>query len=211
MPHLKKPIIFFEKKYKVYTRSTKSYERMDILLKVSNDEYLDPDDWRKSKKYLPFVSRKYWETLKNLCFDGTTLIVKLSGLHYDPFGGKEFLFSKMNRSNLIVHYHHWKLKNYREEESFCLLECNESIFKELFRRFWFSSACEVSFQGIILKSTRSPDFFRWYLRQKGEDKFEGLLEKAELMFDNLHNGFHFRVNAPNKKYNLNKLFNKLIA
>lgn len=208
---LKKVNISFEKKYKIYKRSARLYQRIEILSQVKNGEYLDPDDWKESEKFLPFVSRKYWNTFQSLCFDGATLIVKLSGLHYDPFLAKELLFSKTGRSNIIVHYHHWELKDHSEEDSFCLLECNNTLFKTLFHRFWFSPGCEIRFQGIVLKSTRSADFFRWFLRQESPNKNKALLDRAELVFDNLHNGFHFKVESGKKGIDLRKLFKELVA
>jgi len=180
---------------------------LDIFTKVGG-EYVNPDSL-STTQLIPKFKRKYWGLLRKFYMNGCTILVRLSGLHYDPFEAREYLLSSEKRNNMIVYYRQWRFEKFSEEASYCLIECDKKLFKTLFDRYWFSVAEERRFEAFVLKTQKARQLVKTYQNSEiaGDDK--ELLRVAELMIDNLHNGFHFRVLSNKSKLQLSAILHEL--
>jgi hypothetical protein len=162
-----------------------------VLLKV-NGKSLDVDSLSRSDPIIHQVAATYWRIIKKLQLPGCGVLVRLSGLHYDPFTAKDLMFSATQHRNIIVQYRSWRLRDYTEGESYCLVESEPAMFKQLFEKYWFSVGEEHRFEAFIIRKDKLRRFDKWYKQADSRAKDTTLHKMAEVVLDNQYNGFHFR-------------------
>ncbi len=182
--------------------NSETYVSCEFLLKI-NDEIFDMEN---DEKYLIKIrdrlSETYFKYIEKLCPEGSTIVVKLSGLHFDFVDFlKNYTFSKDSRNHIISHYHHWKIDDSEgiDEDTYVLIKCDKRLFKELYDLYWFSINVEYHFEGIILNPDDVMYVEKWCRLDENKDKMDSLINKAVLIFDNLYNGFHFQIITDKKK------------
>jgi hypothetical protein len=124
------------------------------------------------------------------------IVVKLSGIHVNILDLlKEYTFGEESRNHAIFHYHHWKVDNSDaiDEDAFMILKCDDNLFEDLFDKYWFSFDAEYHFEGIILKDEDTVFLEKWSRSDENDTKRDLIIDKSLLVFDNLHNGFHFKI------------------
>lgn len=197
----------FEKKSKSKIVRGLEYNVCDVLLK-DGEQYFEPDlVTEHSKSMLRAVQRIYWDTFRKYYLNGFTMLVKLSGLHFDINDVHEFVVAEDKRTPMILHYQSWPIdaSGSYEEDSFALIVCNRLLFKQLFNRYWFALGCEIHFEGIVLEPSELVHMAKWIRKKRNRHTYSDLINKALLIFDNLHNGFHFRIIAREKYSKLQRI------
>ena len=172
------------------------YSQCDILLKY-RDDYLDPDEnIEVSKNIQKLVSDKYWTIL--CCFlSNHKTVVKISGVHFNISKFLDFYsHGQGSANNIICHYHHWRAidEDAVDEEKFALIECRDTILlKEIFEKYWFPVGAELHTEIMILNDDCIAQVEPWSRKKDNEQKMKDLLDMSLFLFDNMHNGFHFKV------------------
>ena len=203
--------IEFEKRIKHRKIDGARYECWEILVKINgeffNQDAVTPNAKRTQKK----IHKRYWNTINKFYLDGCTMVVRLSGLHFNLDDVKKYLFAKdSRRDNMILHYLRWVVQEDGTllKDRFALFECRgRGEFKKFFDEFWFALGFELRFEGILLNPERALDIEKWSRRTDNQRTYDALIRMSELIFDNQHNGFHFRV-ISREKYS--KLINNVL-
>lgn len=197
-------VIEFEKRMKSKKLGSVEYRMLDVLLKV-NDQYFDSNlETEKGKNTQKGIQQIYWNNFRKYYLDDYVMVVRLSGLHFNINEIREYIYSDDGRTSMILHYHAWPIdKNGTYDiDSFVLLVCNKRLFKKLFEKFWFALGCEIHFEGILVEPSKIYYLPKWSGRQESSRKYSDLLLMSAVTFDNLHNGFHFRVTARDQYFDM---------
>ncbi|WP_144304595.1 hypothetical protein [Oceanidesulfovibrio indonesiensis] len=161
---------------------------------IFDSEY-DP---KESKRLKSFLIDKYLYFFESeLIQNKFPVAISLEGLHVDLVSlFRDNLFTDDARRDLIFHYHHWGIQSegFSQEVGRVVIMSNKNLFRNLFKKFWFSVNEEIHFRCTILNDRDV--FFRWQLSSivQGGDNYS-LEDGSVLAFDNRFNGFHFTVHA----------------
>lgn len=187
------------KKNKTIKVENKSYQIWNFLVHVDssffNPFYLDRFT-SESRRLKALLRKEYWDLLSFFVQKKYSIVVRLSGLHLkiDELR-KDIRYSSNGRREIFLHYHYWPFgnKGLHDEGMFALINCDRDALRELFDKFWFVVGYELRFEGIVLRVGEVSKLRK--LCQFGES-ITGrryLISRSELIFDNLENGFNFRV------------------
>ncbi|WP_310598770.1 hypothetical protein [Desulfobulbus sp.] len=195
---------FFEKKTKTFRCGHDICRRCNVAIKVDG-EYFNPDIVSDSSRMIQdHICEYYFNFFKKISYDGLSLLVKIGGLHFNLFDMKKYLFTDSNKIYSILHYHSWPVgeKGVYVEDVFALIKCENNIFENIFKQFWFALGFELRFEGILIDSGKVDQIEAWTRRKNTINKYSDLLKMSEVVFDNLENGFHFCVTAKEKYFYL---------
>ena len=195
----------FDKRVAAKRNKSGLRQRMDVILKWEQSIF-DPDDLELGENIIPKVSNVYWNALSKLYGKNSFLLLKFDGLHLDPLEVKSRVQKKDPEASLAIHFHNWVVKNYVEQDGYCIVKCSQSLYKFLFEHYWFSPGAECRLQGFVFEEKYAPQCFRWVRdgNCNSQRKYGEFLKKALIVFDNLHNGFHFRIETASKSLDLEK-------
>jgi hypothetical protein len=150
----------------------------------------DSEDMRR------IVLKSYWDLLVRFILNHK-VVVRISGLHFNvqEFLGS-YLYFKDRGHNIICHHLNWPdLDQYtRVMEKYALIECDDiDLLKSIFDEYWFVISAEWQTEILILNECDIAWIEPWSRKDEGERKNAELIDHCIAIFDNMHNGFHFRV------------------
>lgn len=195
-------MLFFEKKVEaIEWENDKEHISCEFLLSVDGEIFDPEEDYRCSNSLRDKLFEQYLIYFSDLCPEGYVTAIKLSGLHIDYVALlKDYVFTEDSRNHVIFHYHHWKVDESEvvDENAYLIIKANSSLFKDLFAKYWFSFDSECHFEGIVMSEEDSAYLEKWSRLDENDSKKNAMINSALLIFDNLYNGFHFKISTDKK-------------
>ena len=194
--------IKFKQKIKTIIAGSGSYFSKETLLLYKGEVFDIENDHIVSKQISKIIIDQYYAHFSALCFPRYKVMVLLSGLDIELAQLiKDYIFSNDGRRNVIFQYSHWPCVQHEgmEEHSFMLVECDISLFKELFYKYWFSIGVEYRFLGFAVELLDKHVIERWAQLEEDNEITPTVIENSVFVFDNLYNGLHFRMAAKTMK------------
>ena len=194
--------ITFEKISKRRNIYGKTYNADEVTLRI-NGQIFDINRATKHSKMVQNVIReRYFNALEGLYLPGHVVVVRLNGIHFqieDVEKYRSFVL-KDHKLEMIFHYLEWKDRGGGHIcDAFAIMEVNKKLLRQMLHEFWFALGFELQFEGIVLPPDKVYDIERWSRRVENRKTHSDLINMASLIFDNQHNGFHFKV-ISNEKY-----------
>ena len=194
---MKKEAFFFERKIRTKVRRNNVHKNCNIFL-IYDHEYFNPNIATDSAKVIQNeIQDKYFRFFNKIPGNGLLILAKIGGLHFNIFDIQKYLIFNDKRTNVILHYNSWpiNMSGAYDEDSVALINCDKALFESLLKEFWFALGFEVHFEVILIKPDVIFKLESWVKRKDSSKKQAELLKMSEVVFDNLTNGFHFRITA----------------
>ncbi len=175
----------------------------NITLRIDG-EIFDPDQATKRNKAIQnSVTERYYKALEGLCLPGHSLVVRLNGVHFHIEDVEKYrsFHLKDHKLEMILHYLEWKDRGGGHVcDTFAILEVNKPLLRQMLHEFWFALNFELQFEGIVIPTDRIYEIEKWSRRIENRKTYNALINMSSLIFDNQHNGFHFKIISDQKHW-----------
>jgi len=190
----------FSPRYKNTTKTMKvsgnEYRTTDFVL-MNQNELLNPDRNQDVAKLIGnILLAQYKSRMKSYIskYKEAEIFIELGGLHFN-MDDLRFLIDKSQSFLDMRLYGYWDRtsNHYSEEDLFVIIQCKSKEFDELFSKFWFSIAMEISFDLYLVPEHNVSKFKRSSIFKISEHRTSRLLQLSYLKASNQLNGLHFKI------------------